>query len=192
VRVPTWTEGRSWSCGSRRALSWLVIIRKLLGSDYDSFHTMRIGMLELNARDYTAGASDWRNASQEQIMSYLRENEEGSDNFVLGAFRDGELVGMLGFRRETRATVRHKGSTWGLFAKPGLENVEVEKLLLAEAIKTVRSYADFEYIRTVQNVSNIEKIDLFLALGFKKYGLEERSMRVGQQYFDQVYLKLVV
>lgn len=77
-------------------------------------------------------------------------------------------------------------------AKPGYKNNEIEEALLKEVIKIVRSYDDFEYIRTVQNASNLNKLNLFLSLGFKQYGLEERSMRVNSQYFDQVYLKLVV
>ncbi|MDD4975054.1 MAG: hypothetical protein PHY93_11920 [Bacteriovorax sp.] len=170
----------------------MITIRKLISSDYDDFYNMRIGMLESSTKDYTAGSSDWKNASKEQVMAYLRESEEASDNFVLGAFLQNSLVGMVGFRRETRAAVLHKGSTWGLFEKSEFKDNEIEKTLLNEVIKIVRGYDDFEYIRTVQNASNLEKLNLFFGLGFKQYGHEERSMRVEEKYFDQVYLKLVV
>ena len=139
-------------------------------------------MLETSSKNYTAGTNDWKNASKEQILAYLVESEGDSDNFVLGAFQN-ELVGMVGFRRETRTSVRHKGSTWGLYEKSGFLNNEVEEALLKEVIKIVRTYNDFEYIRTVQNASNQIKIDLFQSLGFVQYGLEERSMRVGDQFY---------
>jgi hypothetical protein len=169
----------------------MLTLRKLVTSDYDAFLAMRLGMLETSTKNYTAGLHDWKNASREQVMHYLLEGENGSDNFVLGAFHE-ELVGMVGFRRESRAATRHKGSTWGLFEKAGLEEHEIEKTLLQEVIRTVRSYDGFEYIRSVQNASNLKKLELFLSLGFKQYGLEERSMRVDDDFFDQAYLKLVV
>jgi ribosomal protein S18 acetylase RimI-like enzyme len=169
----------------------MITIRKLGSSDYDAFYAMRIHMLESSTKNYTAGAGDWKNASKEQVMAYLQESEKGSDNFVLGAFQD-ELVGMIGFRRETRATIRHKGSIWGFFVNPKFEEDEVEEALLKEVIKVVSTYDDFEYIRTVQNTSSQEKLAMFLSVGFKQYGLEERSMKVGDEYFDQTYLKFVI
>ena len=166
----------------------MITIRKLISADYDDFYSMRLKMLESSATNYTAGLSDWKNASKEQIISYLQEGETGSDNFVLGAFDVG-LIGMAGFRRETREAVRHKGSTWGLFEAVNVEHLNVEESLLKKVIEIVRTYSDFEYIRTVQNAENLKKLDLFLKVGFKQYGLEERSMRVGDKYFNQVYLK---
>ena len=104
----------------------MTFIRKILSSDYDAFLAMRISMLESSTENYTDGASDWKSATKEQVMSNLKESEEGTDNFVLGAFQNNILVGMVGFRRETRASVRHKGSTWGLFERTGCINIEIE------------------------------------------------------------------
>ncbi|MGZ3713431.1 MAG: GNAT family N-acetyltransferase [Bdellovibrionota bacterium] len=169
----------------------MLTIRKLLSADYEDFYAMRIKMLESSTENYTAGLSDWKNASKEQIISYLHESEGPSDNFVLGAFSE-RLVGMVGFRRETREALRHKGSTWGLFEDPNFKHLNIEAALLKQVIEIVKGYPDFEYIRTVQNATNLSKLELFSRLGFTEYGREERSMRVGDQYFDQVYLKRVI
>jgi hypothetical protein len=169
----------------------MLTIRKLLSADYEKFYAMRMKMLESSSENYTAGLSDWKNASKEQIVSYLHEGEGASENFVLGAFKE-DLIGMVGFRRETREAVRHKGSTWGLFEDPGFKHLKIEEALLRGVIEIVKGYPDFEYVRTVQNASNLNKLEAFSNLGFKQYGLEERSMRVGDKYFDQVYLKLEV
>ena len=168
-----------------------MFVRKLTGADYDSFLAMRINMLETSSENYSAGANDWKTASKQQIMAYLLEGEKEAGNFVLGAFQP-DLVGMVGFRRETRESVRHKGSIWGLFQKPEGETSAMEEALLKEVVKIVKSYEGFEYIRTVQNATNHTKMKLFLSLGFVQYGLEERSLRVGDCFFDQAYLKLIV
>ena len=101
-----------------------------------------------------------------------------------------DLVGMVGFRREAKKILRHKGSPWGLYEVPNLESYDVEETLLKEMIKAVRLYEDFDYVRTVQNAENIKKINLFEKLGFRQYGREERSMKIGEEYFDQVTLRL--
>lgn len=162
-------------------------LRKLVTSDYESFLAMRLKMLESSSENYSAGLSDWQNASQEQIMAFLKEGEDASDNFVLGAFSQENLNGMAGFRRETRASLRHKGNTWGLYQISGSD---AEELLLREIIRIVSAYPEFKYIRSVQNASNAEKLELFHRVGFRQYGLEEKSLKIGERFFDHVYLKL--
>jgi ribosomal protein S18 acetylase RimI-like enzyme len=169
----------------------MLTIRKLISSDYEIFYNMRIKMLESSSQNYTAGLHDWKNASKEQIVAFLKESEGPSDNFVLGAF-SGELVGMVGFRSEVRESLRHKGNTWGLFEDSNFQQLNIEEALLKAVIESTRTYSDFEYIRTVQNASSYDKLKLFLSFGFKEYGREERSLRVGEKYYDQVYLKLIV
>ncbi len=165
-------------------------IKKLLTSDYDAFYSMRVKMLETKSERYTAGANDWKNASKEQVMMFLKESENGEDNFVLGAFNNGIMVGMLGFRREKRESINHKGSFWGLFElTQGNPAYEIESKLIQEAIAIVSKYEGFKYIRTVQNTNKKQKLEIFKNHGFTEYGLEKDSIKANGQFYDQVYMK---
>jgi len=36
----------------------------------------------------------------------------------VGSFKDGLLIGMIGFVREQRNKLRHKGNIWGMYVVP--------------------------------------------------------------------------
>lgn len=45
-------------------------------------------------------------------------------------------------------------------------------------------------IQLCVNVENTKARNLYLSLGFKPFGLEPRSMRVGDKYFDEEHMAL--
>jgi RimJ/RimL family protein N-acetyltransferase len=60
-------------------------------------------------------------------------------------------------------------------------------------ISQVLSFARDEGVLQIQlcvNAENVRARNLYLALGFKPFGLEPRAMRVGSQYFDEEHMVL--
>jgi hypothetical protein len=41
-------------------------------------------------------------------LKLLEDSENDSSNFIMGYFQDEKLLGIIGFRRETRESVNHK------------------------------------------------------------------------------------
>jgi ribosomal protein S18 acetylase RimI-like enzyme len=121
----------------------------------------------------------------------LRQQLIGSpENFVLGAFVDGQSIGMVGFRREQAAKIRHVGDIWGMYVAPEARSQGIGKALMIEAIDRARSLPDLDHILLGVVESQTSARRLYAALGFVVYGREPRAVRIGDRYLDEELMVL--
>lgn len=165
------------------------MIRRLTPGDAVSFARLRLLGLEMHPEAFGTSADAWREASDEQRSAALSPGDEPADQFVLGAFEDDELVGVLGFKRERRESVRHKGSLWGLFVHPDHRRAGIGGRLIRAAIDEVRGCEGLEYLRLVASTASREAVRLFTFEGFVRYGLETGGLRAAGESHDQAFLR---
>ena len=167
------------------------MIRKLISDDHEQFSKLRLLGLESYPVAFATMASDWNNAKPEQTITPLKDSESESSNYVFGAFEKDQLVGLIGLKREVRQSVDHKGSLWGLIVAPDYQRKGYGRLLLSAAIDEAKKM-NLLYLRIVTATSSANAISLFNSVGFCQYGLEENSIKDGKQFYDQIYMKLLV
>ncbi|MBV8665528.1 MAG: GNAT family N-acetyltransferase [Burkholderiaceae bacterium] len=108
---------------------------------------------------------------------------------VFGAFIDTKLVGIAGLRREPLEQIRHKAVLWGVFVVPDQRREGLARKLFSRVLTCAREEGVLQ-IQLCVNVENTKARNLYLSLGFKPFGLEPRSMRVGDKYFDEEHMAL--
>ena len=163
------------------------MIRKLTTSDHEAFRAIRLLGLELEPVAFATMASAWRAASRERTLAPLEVSESDAPSLVLGSFEGDELVGMVGFRREARTSLDHKGSVWGLFVVPDHRRRGIAQSLLDEVIAEATRLG-LRYLRLVTATSSVAAVKLFESVGFEPYGLESGSIKDGDRYFDHVFM----
>jgi ribosomal protein S18 acetylase RimI-like enzyme len=166
---------------------YIPTIRQLSGLDSNSYYRLRLMGLELHPEAFGTGAEDFKKATDDQVKALL--DKSSKDDFVLGAFHDAELVGVIGFKREYKHSVSHKGTIWGLFVTPKQQRRGIAKGLLKRLVGTVSENVEIDYIRAIVTVDS-GAVSVFKSLGFSQYGLELRGIRTGTNYFDQSYVRL--
>lgn len=167
-----------------------IIIRKLITSDHDQFSPIRHLSFSLHPVAFGTMAEDWKNATAEQTLSPLKDSESESDNFILGAFIDSKLVGVIGFKREARDSVKHKGTFWGFYVHEDYQSTGIGKDLLQHAILFAKKLNGIRYARVVLSITSFQAIELSEKLGFKKYGVEEEGIADDINYYDQIFMKI--
>lgn len=165
------------------------MIRHLTPEDADAFSAMRLLGLELHPEAFGTGADAWRRATPARRGAGLEPVDNPGDRFVLGAFDGDTLVGLIGFRREGKARVRHKGGLWGFFVHPDHRRRGVGDALLQGALEAARAGEGMRYVRVVVTLANKDAVRRFESSGFIRYGLEVGGLCLNGLELDQAFMR---
>jgi ribosomal protein S18 acetylase RimI-like enzyme len=173
-----------------------MTVRVLTPDDAAEFAALRLLGLERHPEAFATSADDWRQAPLSRAVAQLAPAEAAAGRFVVGAFdrgqdgsESGPLVGLLGIRREARASVRHKASVWGFFVHCNARRRGLGGALLDAALAEARRLAGLAYLRIVLTVPNEAAGRLLASRGFVRYGLESGGLRTDSRAYDQAFLR---
>ena len=126
--------------------------------------------------------------ARERGAARLRRTNNSS--LVMGAFFKGELVGMAGFFRERHLKTRHKGRIWGVYVRANYRGRRLGRGLLVALLERVKKLRGLEQVSL--SVSSTQKAakKLYRSLGFESFGVEDKALKIGDQYLDQEYMVL--
>jgi RimJ/RimL family protein N-acetyltransferase len=165
-----------------------VKIRVLTKEDVNRYWPIRLRALKEHPEAFAASYEESVNRTMEQVARRLMASD---DQFILGAFdTDGQLVGMVGFIRESLRKMRHKAMIWGMYVAPEARGRGIGRLLLQEAINKAKQMDGLEQIHLTVVTKNTPARNLYLSMGFQPFGLEKRALKVEDEYLDEEYMVL--
>lgn len=162
-------------------------IRRLMPADVTAYRALRLDGLREAPTAFAA--------SYEEEAAFPPSVHEGwlavpPDRGTLGAFDGDDLVGIATLGRETRSKLAHKAHVLGMYVRPDCRGRGVAAALLASAIALARTSPDIRQINVTANASNAAARRLYLAAGFREFGLEPRSLLIDGAWYDEVHMRL--
>ena len=162
-----------------------TVIRRLAQSDLPAYRVVRLEALQ---RHTEAFLSAYEDEVAESLDSYKRMIAT-PPSATFGCFVDDTLVGITGLIVSPRAKLRHKGTIVSVYVRPDRRGLGLARQLMDAAIAEARLIGVDTVLLTV-TVGNDAAERLYLGLGFRRYGVEERALRVGDRYFDEALMDL--
>lgn len=157
----------------------------------EAFYGLRSEALTTSAHSYGTTLKLHLATPADHIRRMLEESQSDKDGFILGAFKEQQLVGMIGLRRENKENIRHKASIWGLYVTQPERQKGVGKSLVEEALAISEHYQGLHHIRLIVTDTDQVALKLFKDEGFRVYGEEKKGIYCHGRYYDQLYLARV-
>jgi ribosomal protein S18 acetylase RimI-like enzyme len=161
-------------------------IRQLTEADVEIYRTLRLYCLREAPHAFTNSYEEFSQRTLDSIAQQLR----GQENFMLGAFQDDLLAGMVGFYRETALKLRHKGNIVSMYVRPEYRSRGIARALLVESIARARRLPDLKQLLLGVVVTQTTAKRLYESLGFTAYGREPHAVKIGDEYFDEEFMVL--
>jgi ribosomal protein S18 acetylase RimI-like enzyme len=160
-------------------------VRPLTASDAAAFQELRLRALQDCPEAFSSSYAEERGLALEEIATRLVPNE---GRRVFGAFLERELVGVLGFQRETMRKLAHKAFIWGMYVAPAHRRNGVGRQLLAAALELAQSLPALRQVKVSVNSSNAAAVALYERVGFRGYGVEPNALLVNGELYDETQM----
>ncbi|EDP72285.1 acetyltransferase, GNAT family protein [Flavobacteriales bacterium ALC-1] len=123
---------------------------------------------------------------------FFQNNIEQSDqnNFVIGAFRNTNLVGISGFNRYDSTKIEHKGRIIQVYVNPDYQRQQIGYRLIKYTIDEAFKINAIEQIEIDVITSNSNAEKLYKKIGFTEYGIQKNFMKVNNTYYDHKMMML--
>lgn len=163
-------------------------IRVLQEAAAEAFRQLRRQALEREPFAFGEATEEHQAQPLEAFTRRLGATRE--DDFVLGAFVDGNLVGTAGFARVQRVKRRHKGIVWGMYVDARHRGRGVGRALLEALLEQVRELPDLRQVQLSVTASQSAARKLYESLGFVSYGREPAALHSGGEFVDEDHMEL--
>ncbi|MGJ4882453.1 GNAT family N-acetyltransferase [Bradyrhizobium sp. HKCCYLRH3097] len=165
-----------------RSMSPAATIRRLRADDAACFKALRLEALTISPESM---GSTFELENGLGVEWFARRLE---DTHTLGAFRDGELVGTLGFVVQQGPKHAHKGRLFGMYVKPAFRRSGLARLLANAILDVAREQVEIVQLIVVQD--NVPARRLYESIGFVEFGLELKAAKDGGRYYDEAHMAL--
>ena len=118
------------------------------------------------------------------IENEVFPTQDTFESFTLGAFSDeGELVGTIGFKRDSFLKLRHKGLIFRMYVSDKAKGHGLGRKLLHALIERATQGEGLRQLYLTVVSSNQRAINLYFSEGFETYSREKGSIRIAKNEF---------
>lgn len=160
-------------------------IRPLAAPDLPEFRRVRLDALHLHPHAYGSSYEEEVSDSLDDLFARW----PAPPGAMLGAFIDARLVGIAGLQVPARVKQRHKGFIYTVYVEEAVRGRGLAEALVRAAIDLGRR-AGLDFVWLTVAVGNDGARRIYERLGFRRFGIEPRGLKVDGIYVDEEMMAL--
>ncbi|MBW4665547.1 MAG: GNAT family N-acetyltransferase [Chroococcus sp. CMT-3BRIN-NPC107] len=166
-----------------------MIIRTLTPADLEGYRLLRLAALQEQPPAFGTPVEKERKLALEAVALRLQESE---DTYLLGAFLDYLLVGLIRFSLFEEANEKHRGFIASLYVQPDFRRRGIARALVTEVLLRARRDSSLRRIHLTVVTGQEAAIQLYKLLGFCIYGTEREAFSKAGQFYDEYLMELTL
>ncbi len=163
----------------------MVTLRLLSIEHLEVYRELRLFGLQESP---TAFGSSYELESAQEVEFFEERIQSMADRWVLGAFDDTALIGVVGFIRHTGVKTKHRGDIWGMYVHPDWRGQGIGRQLMEAMLKRIDVLPGLRWVRLGVADGNSAAEKLYQSLGFQRYGSEPEVLCVDGRYYGEHHL----
>ncbi len=157
-----------------------ITVRRLSEDDAEIFRGIRLEALQ----NYPAAfQATYETAAKLPLESFAQRLEHYA---LFGGFRDGELCGFVGFQPLKNPRIAHKGILWGMYVKEKARGTGLADAMIVAVLEYAGQHVEQVILSVI--AENAHARHFYKKMGFERYGMEPRALKIGDNYCDEEFL----
>jgi hypothetical protein len=158
-------------------------LRQLQAADAKSFLKLRLLGLQESPSAFGSSYEEEKDRTIEQIEGHLEGSKERA---FIGAFEEGELVGVVGVGREQGVKQRHIAFVRSMYVSPIARGNGLGRRLVIAALQRAAAWDGVLQVTLAVTASNAPAVRLYRSVGFIEIGRLPRALHHDGEYFDEL------
>jgi RimJ/RimL family protein N-acetyltransferase len=174
-----------------------VRIARIAPADLSAYKSLRDEGLRLHLDAFDNDIESEHARPPESYIGRLGLSEPLGGTFLLGAWIDRELVGLIGMERLSLQKLRHSAELNSMMVRPSHTGSGLGDLLMTACVSEARKAIGLEQITLRVSTSSTAAIRLYERAGFQACGVVPHVIKLvdgpGQvRYFDKLTMVLIL
>ena len=166
------------------------LISPLTPTHASAYRALRLRCLTDHPEAFTSDAEEAHTQPLDWSVKRLTPHSDRPHDFFLGAWADGELVGMVGLQGRYRIKERHNATVLGMYVAPEHASQGLGGLLFTALLEQARQLPDLEQLDLTVTQGNDTAQALYARHGFTVFGVHPNAIQVNKQSFAKVLMHL--
>lgn len=164
-----------------------VTVRRLTPADAPAYRAARLAALQADPAAFLTNAAEFAALGDEALAARLAPDAAG---VTLGAFVDGELLGLLTLVREAAPPLAHRVNVYGVSVAPPARGQGVGAALVQAGVEQARSWAGVTSLHLAVMDSQPAALRLYERAGFRVWGTQPDAVRRDGRVYTEHWLSL--
>ncbi len=166
-----------------------MIIKTLTPTNVKEYRSLRLAALQEQPPAFGTLVEKERKLALEAVVLRLQASK---DTYLLGAFLNSILVGIIRFSLFEEANEKHCGFIAGLYVQPDFRRRGIARALVTEVLTRARRDSGLRRKNLTVVTTQQAAIQLYKSLGFCIYGTEREAFFKAGQFYDEHLMALTL
>jgi RimJ/RimL family protein N-acetyltransferase len=164
-----------------------VGVRVLTPSDAEAYRAVRVAALEEMPPAFGSLPEN-----EPTIPETAERLAASDDRCFLGAFHDGQLVGIVRLSRDSAPNEKHRAYLGGLYVLPPFRRNGCGRSLVKQALGRAANTPGIRRINLTVVTEQRAAIHLYHSFGFRTYGTEQEAFSRAGHFYDEHLMTLEI